>query len=139
MSLDGQNGQRSSGNGADEQGNRGYGQEEAGYRHEVYSIRVPAGKRTYFFDVKNTRSGGDYFLTITESKRLDDSRFEKHKIFLYKEDFVKFIASLHEAVSFIKEECLPDYDFRDGNGMTDLSVDGSGQEGPHPYEGEEER
>ena len=89
------------------------------YRGEVYSKRVPAGKRTYFFDIKTTRSGEDFFLTITESKRLDESRYEKHKIFLYKEDFGKFVAAMHEAVSFVKDECLPDYEFR---GLPDVSL-----------------
>ncbi len=83
------------------------------YREEVYSKRVPAGKRTYFFDVKPTRSGDDYFITITESKRVGDNRYEKHKIFLYKEDFGKFIAAIHEVVQHIREEYLPDYDFKD--------------------------
>ncbi len=87
--------------------------EERHYREEVYSKRVPAGKRTYFFDVKPTRSGDDYFITITESKRIDDHRYEKHKIFLYKEDFGKFIAAIHEVVQHIREEYLPDYDFKD--------------------------
>ncbi|SHK55021.1 DUF3276 family protein [Rhodothermus profundi] len=88
-------------------------QEGRHYREEVYSKRVPAGKRTYFFDVKPTRSGDDYFITITESKRIDDHRYEKHKIFLYKEDFGKFIAAIHEVVQHIREEYLPDYDFKD--------------------------
>lgn len=60
---------------------------------EIYSQRIKAGKRTYFFDVKSTRSN-DYYLTITESKkRFKDEGFyyEKHKIFLYKEDFNKFL------------------------------------------------
>ena len=82
------------------------------YRDEVYSKRVPAGKRTYFFDVKTTRSGEDFFITITESKRLDESRYEKHKIFLYKEDFGKFVAAMHDVVRHIKDECLPGYEFR---------------------------
>lgn len=82
------------------------------YRDEVYSRRVPAGKRTYFFDVKTTRSGEDFFVTITESKRVDDNRYEKHKIFLYKEDFGKFVAALHEVVQHIVDERLPEYDFR---------------------------
>ena len=89
------------------------------YRDEVYSKRVPAGKRTYFFDVKTTRSGEDYFLTITESKRVDEHRYEKHKIFLYKEDFGKFLSSMHEVVRFIQDECLPGYDFR---GLPDVSA-----------------
>jgi hypothetical protein len=79
---------------------------------DVYSKRVRAGKRTYFFDVKSTR-GSDFYLTITESKkRFRDNGFyyEKHKIFLYKEDFGKFIESLEEAIVKIKE-LMPDYDF----------------------------
>jgi len=63
--------------------------------------------------VKPTRSGDDYFITITESKRIDDHHYEKHKIFLYKEDFGKFIAAIHEVVQHIREEYLPDYDFKD--------------------------
>lgn len=91
------------------------GEENGGgnqYRDEVYSRRVPAGKRTYFFDVKTTRSGKDFYLTITESKRVSESRYEKHKIFLYKEDFGKFVSALHEVVQHIVDERLPDYDFR---------------------------
>jgi hypothetical protein len=72
-------------------------------REEVFSKRVRAGKRTYFFDVKATRSN-DYFLTITESKkRLEDGTFIKHKIFLYKEDFEKFSEGFNETVEYIKE------------------------------------
>lgn len=82
------------------------------YRDEIYSRRVPAGKRTYFFDVKTTRSGRDYFLTITESKKVGENRYEKHKLFLYKEDFGKFMSAMHEVVDYIREECLPDYEFR---------------------------
>ena len=82
-------------------------------RDEIYSQRVRAGKRTYFFDVKATRSN-DYYLTITESRRRykDDGYFyEKHKIFLYKEDFNKFMTALEETVGHVKEELMPDYDF----------------------------
>ena len=75
--------------------------------------RVPAGKRTYFFDVKTTRSGEDFFLTITESKRLDELHYEKHKLFLYKEDFGKFMRAMIDAVAFMRDECLPDYEFED--------------------------
>ncbi len=93
------------------------GQHEAGtgrsQRDEVYSIRVPAGKRTYFFDVKTTRSGQDYFITITESKRVGENRYEKHKIFLYKEDFGKFLNALNDVIRYIREECLPEYEFKD--------------------------
>lgn len=71
-------------------------------REEVYSKKVRAGKRTYFFDVKSTRSG-DYYVTITESKkRMEDGVFVKHKIFLYKEDFEKFSEGLGEVVEYIK-------------------------------------
>lgn len=71
-------------------------------REEVFSKKVRAGKRTYFFDVKETHSG-DYYLTITESKkRLEDGTFIKHKIFLYKEDFEKFSEGLKETVDYIK-------------------------------------
>ncbi len=75
-------------------------------REEVFSKAVRAGKRTYFFDVKTTR-GNDYYLTITESKkRFDengDFHFDKHKIFLYKEDFEKFADGFEESISYIKE------------------------------------
>ncbi len=81
------------------------------YRDEIFSRRIPAGRRTYYFDVKTTRSGEDFFLVVTESKRVGEHRYEKHKIFLYKEDFAKFVRGLHEAVEHIKAECLPDYDF----------------------------
>ncbi|GAA4340229.1 PUR family DNA/RNA-binding protein [Mucilaginibacter gynuensis] len=71
-------------------------------REEVFSKKVRAGKRTYFFDVKATRSN-DYYVTITESKkRLEDGVFIKHKIFLYKEDFEKFAEGLKDTVDYIK-------------------------------------
>ena len=71
-------------------------------REEVHSKKVRAGKRTYFFDVKATRSN-DYYITITESKkRLEDGVFIKHKIFLYKEDFEKFAEGLKETVDYVK-------------------------------------
>ncbi|TBR18127.1 MAG: DUF3276 family protein [Chitinophagaceae bacterium] len=78
----------------------------------IYSNRVRAGKRrTYFFDVRATR-GNDYFLTITESrKRFDDNGYERHKIFIYKEDFNKFIKALGEAADYVKTELMPDFDF----------------------------
>ena len=73
-------------------------------QEEIYSNKVRAGKRTYFFDVKATRSG-DHYLTITESKKKFDQdgnfHFEKHKIFLYKEDFDKFKDGLTEVVDKI--------------------------------------
>ena len=82
-------------------------------RQEIFSERVRAGKRTYFFDVKATRSN-DYYLTITESKRRykeDGFTYEKHKIFLYKEDFNKFVKALNNTVNHVKKELLPDVDF----------------------------
>jgi hypothetical protein len=82
-------------------------------RDEIFSERVRAGKRTYFFDVKATRSN-DYYLTITESKRRmkdDGFVYEKHKIFLYKEDFDKFIEALNDTVNHVKDELMPEVDF----------------------------
>ena len=81
------------------------------HREEPFSKAVRAGKRTYFFDVKTTRAN-DLFLTITESKKRfgeegDKPFFEKHKIFLYKEDFDKFADGLTEAVNFIKNNAPP--------------------------------
>src|ERR1700741_1875372 len=71
-------------------------------REEVFSKKVRAGKRTYFFDVKATRSN-DYYITVTESKkRLEDGVFVKHKIFLYKEDFEKFAEGLMGTIDYIK-------------------------------------
>jgi len=87
-----------------------YGQERTG--DEVYSVPVRAGKRTYFFDVKATKGNSDYYLTITESKRRQerDGRFtyDKHKIFLYKEDFDKFAEGLQQAIAYMKENLLQD-------------------------------
>ena len=82
-------------------------------REELFSKRIRAGKRTYFFDVKSTRSN-DYYITITESRRYqkdDGFGYEKHKMFLYKEDFGKFMEGLQEAVDYVKTELLPDVDF----------------------------
>lgn len=74
-------------------------------QQEIYSKAVRAGKRTYFFDVKATRNN-DYFVTITESKKRfhKDGRFyfEKHKIFLYKEDFDKFSDGFTEVIQYIR-------------------------------------
>ena len=91
----------------------------------VYSKRIRAGKRrTYFFDVREPR-GSDYYLTITESrKRFDSDGYERHKIFLYKEDFNKFVKGLIEAVDYVKTDLMPDFDFDAFNHDT-------------PYEGEE--
>lgn len=77
-----------------------------GYKEDVFSTSVRAGKRTYFFDVKATR-GNDLFMTITESKRVGHENdgpvhYEKHKIFLYKEDFDGFIDGLQRAIEHIR-------------------------------------
>jgi hypothetical protein len=82
-------------------------------RDEIFSTKVKAGKRTYFFDVKATRSN-DYYLTITESKKRfkeDGFTYEKHKIFLYKEDFNKFVDALTNTVNHVKQELMPEVDF----------------------------
>ena len=81
-------------------------------KEPAYSMKLRAGrKRTYFFDVRPTRSE-DYYLTITESKRkFDGEGYERHKIFIYKEDLNKFIAVLNNTVDHIKTELMPDYDF----------------------------
>ncbi len=80
-------------------------------KEELYSQAIPAGKRRYFFDVKETR-GGDKFITITESRKLFDNNtgevyFEKNKMFLYKEDFDKFRQGLENAFSFIETGIVP--------------------------------
>src|SRR6266550_3641286 len=91
----------------------------------VYSQRIRAGKRrTYFFDVRETR-GNDYYLTITESrKKFNEDGYDRHKIFLYKEDFNKFLKALTEAVDYVKTDLMPDFDFDAFNHDT-------------PHEGEE--
>lgn len=78
----------------------------------IYSKRVKAGKRrTYFFDVRATR-GNDYFITITESKkRFEDGGYDRHKMFLYKEDFNKFLAGLTDTINFVKTDLMPNFDF----------------------------
>jgi hypothetical protein len=76
------------------------------YKDEIFTKRVRAGKRTYFFDVKSTKSEKDFFITITESKRVGEQQYEKHKIFLYKEDFEKFRTALEETVVYIQENLL---------------------------------
>ena len=78
----------------------------------MYSIKVRAGKRrTYFFDVRRTK-GDDFYLTLTEStKKFNDEGYERHKIFLYKEDFNRFLEGLEEAINHVKEELMPEYDY----------------------------
>lgn len=78
----------------------------------VYSNKVRAGRRrTYFFDVRKTK-GEDYYITLTEStKKFNGDGFERHKIFLYKEDFNRFLEGLTDAVNHVKEDLMPDYDY----------------------------
>ncbi len=83
---------------------------------DVYSKPVRAGKRTYFFDVKSTKGNNDFYLTITESKRRQERDgsfvYDKHKIFLYKEDFEKFQEGLEDAVKYILHNLLHDAPIR---------------------------
>lgn len=102
---------------------------------DVYSKPVRAGKRTYFFDVKATKGNNDYYLTITESKRRQERdgsfTYDKHKIFLYKEDFEKFSEGLDEAVAFIldrlqkegPQDSAPSEDDGRGDSFTHVSFD----------------
>ena len=78
----------------------------------VYSNKVRAGKRrTYFFDVRQTK-GNDYYITLTEStKKFENGGYERHKLFLYKEDFNRFLNGLEDAIDYVKTELLPDYDY----------------------------
>ncbi len=102
----------------------------------VYSKRIRAGKRrTYFFDVRATR-GNDYYLTITESrKRFNDDGYDRHKVFLYKEDFNKFIKGLGEAIDYVKTDLMPDFDFDAFNHDTPYEGEG-GENGSAGYEAE---
>ena len=103
-------------------------------RDEIFSRAVRAGKRTYFFDVKSTRKG-EYYLTITESKRKfnnDQGKFyyEKFKLFLYKEDFEKFKNALGDTIGFINEnQQAPAEDYAN---HTDSA------EGPSPQQSKQE-
>jgi hypothetical protein len=92
----------------------------------VFSTRIRAGKRrTYFFDVRATR-GNDYFITITESrKRFDNNGYDRHKIFLYKEDFNKFLKAITEAVDHVKTDLMPDFDFDAFNHEESYDADGN--------------
>ncbi len=82
------------------------------YKEPVYTDKVKAGRRrTYFFDVRQTK-GDDYYITITEStKRLDGDGYQRHKIFLYKEDFNRFVKSIVGAVDHVKNNLMPDFDY----------------------------
>ena len=100
---------RGGGFGGGSGGDRDRDQEES-----VFSKRVRAGKRrTYFLDVKKTK-GSDYFITITESTRREDGfGYKRHKIFLYKEDFNRFVLSLNEVVNHVKTELMPEFDYEE--------------------------
>ncbi|MCC6541951.1 MAG: PUR family DNA/RNA-binding protein [Flavobacteriales bacterium] len=109
-------------------------------REDVFSKAVRAGKRTYFFDVKSTR-GRDLYLTITESKKHThedgSAHYDKHKIFLYKEDFDKFMDGLREAFDeidrlrnsgeFVREEQPPPTEKDTGSGYSDLNFEDLGR------------
>ncbi len=108
--------------------NEGMSDIESKFKQEIYSKVVRAGKRTYFFDVKSTRND-EFYLTITESKKKFENdgkyHFEKHKVFLYKEDFNKFIDNLQDVIDYIQEK-QPVQDSRVYNDNTE--VDGSKEE-----------
>lgn len=98
--------------GAEQHSDSGDNRGSANDRQEIFSRTVRAGKRTYFFDVKSTRAG-EYYLTITESKRRfnnDQGKFfyEKHKLFLYKEDFEKFAEGFSSTIEFINTGNAPE-------------------------------
>lgn len=98
-----------------------------------YSRKVRAGKRTYFFDVRATRNG-DFFMTITESKRKhNDSGFENHKVFIYKEDFHKFIHAMKEGLEHIHSD-LSELNIQDINEPRDTTDDAIAEEDSSPAE-----
>ncbi|MCD4745431.1 MAG: PUR family DNA/RNA-binding protein [Bacteroidales bacterium] len=101
-------------------------------REEIFSRAVRAGKRTYFFDVKATRSD-EYYLTITESKRRFNSEqgkfyYEKHKLFLYKEDFEKFANGLNDVIEFIETGKEPEQETPVEDKHTDVEFEDLGKE-----------
>ncbi len=80
-------------------------------REIVHTVKVRAGrKRTYFFDIQKAKNG-DYYVTLSETTRRDDGRFKRQKLFLYKEDFNRFVKGLEEVVNMIKTDLMPDYDY----------------------------
>ena len=101
----------------------------------VYSQRIRAGKRrTYFFDIRETR-GNDYYLTITESrKRFNEDGYDRHKIFLYKEDFNKFLKGMTEAIDVVKTDLMPDFDFDAFNHENSENYEGGNNEGKRKEE-----
>lgn len=109
--------------------------------NEIFSKKVKAGKRTYFFDVKSTR-GKDFYITITESKKSFEGHYHKSKVFLYKEDFNKFMEALNETVMHVKSELMPDYNFDEYTGGQQDSYnyssddDEQDQDQPKDHEGD---
>jgi len=77
---------------------------------EVYSVKVKAGRRTYIFDVRQTVDG-DYYVTISERRKDFGGQTQKQKIFLYKEDFNKFMKGLMEVIQHVKVDLMPDFDY----------------------------
>ena len=75
-------------------------------QENLFSRKIRAGKRTYFFDVKSTKSAKDFYIVITESRRTEGDKYEKHKLFLYKEDFKKFRDVLEETVRHVENTLL---------------------------------
>ena len=115
-------------------------------KEEVFSRVIRAGKRTYFFDVKATRAG-EHYLTITESKRRFNNEqgkffYEKHKVFLYKEDFEKFLNGLNDVVRFVETGEKPEIIEEETTGedlqSTDLDFEDLGTEGEMKTGSEEE-
>lgn len=104
------------------------GRDDSRGRDEVYSEKIRAGKRTYFFDVRATRSN-DYYITITESKRrFNGHGYDKHKIFLYKEDFNKFMAALDQTIDHVKTNLMPDYDYNEFDRRPESFYEGASNE-----------
>jgi len=99
-------------NSAQQNGHSSHTDRDGRNNESIFSKRIKAGKRrTYFFDVRTTR-GNDYFITITESKkRFEDGGYDRHKMFLYKEDFNKFLAGLTETINHVKTDLMPNFDF----------------------------
>ncbi|HQW01524.1 MAG TPA: DUF3276 family protein [Saprospiraceae bacterium] len=105
----------------------------------VYSKKVKAGsRRTYFFDVRKTR-GEDYYITLTEStKKHNSDNYERHKIFLYKEDFNRFLTSLQEVVDYVKVDLMPNYDYEEFD-RKQAEWEANNQNHPEGQEGHEGR
>lgn len=104
-------------------------------RGNVYSEQVKAGKRIYYFDVKETRSG-DKFLTITESKKKVDGdalnpqfSFEKHKLFLYKEDYEKFLTALQNSINVAMSTSVSESLDAEDHSTSELPLENNTEEG----------